>query len=194
MQAPLSPAANLGIYRNNSDWQFRSALAASFPVLKKRVGDEYFRQLAFHYRAGHPSRSGDLHWVGRDFAGFLAVHLRDGDYAWLADLARLEWAREVASVSETRPAIGADCLSRFAPEDLGRLVFELQPDSRTAAAVVKVDYVLERAIGTVVHVRCGELRVAQSRRAERVVMQRVRANGDCSAICTELRATFDGAV
>lgn len=123
----VRPSCNLDIYRNNSDWQFRNSLALSFPVVRRRVGDEYFRELAFHYRARFPSRSGDLHWVGRDFAGFLATHLAGGDYAWLEDLARLEWAREQAAVTEVRPSLNVDVLATFAADQLGDLVFELQP-------------------------------------------------------------------
>lgn len=130
----VRPVANLSVYRNNSDWQFRNALSLSFPVLRRRVGDDYFRQLAAHYRQRFPSRSGDLHWVGRDFAEFLAAHLAGGDYAWLADLARLEWAREVASVAEFRPALGVDSLGQFAPEELEHLVFTLQPSLQLGAS------------------------------------------------------------
>lgn len=123
----VSPTANLDVYRNNSDWQFRNALAVSFPVLKRRVGDDYFRQLTFRFRQRFPSRSGDLLWVGRDFPGFLADHLRGGDYAWLADLARLEWAREVALVADALPALGPEALGKIASERLGEIVFRLQP-------------------------------------------------------------------
>jgi hypothetical protein len=124
---PVRPAKNLDVYRHNATHQFRNALAISFPVLLRRVGDDYFRQLAFHYRQRFPSRSGDLHWVGGDFAGFLDDHLRGGEYAWLADLARLEWAREQASVRDPLPALGVEVLAGFAPEQLEHLVFGLQP-------------------------------------------------------------------
>jgi hypothetical protein len=135
-QDPLAvhPVANLDVYRNNSDWQFRNALSLSFPVLKRRVGDDYFRQLAIHYRKQFPSRSGDLHWVGRDFAQFLASHLAGGEYAWLADLARLEWAREIAAVAEIRPALGVESLSGYRPEQLEHLVFTLQPSLQLGAS------------------------------------------------------------
>jgi hypothetical protein len=123
----LRPVTNLAVYRNNAEWQFRNALSLSYPVLNRRVGDDYFRQLARLYRQKFPSRSGDLQWVGRHFATFLDEHLSGGDYAWLADLARLEWARELASLADPRPAVGAECLSRFAPEELDQLVFALQP-------------------------------------------------------------------
>jgi hypothetical protein len=123
----VRPAANLDVYRNNSDWQFRNALALSFPVVKRRVGDEYFRQLATHYRRQYPSRSGDLHWVGRDFPTFLAAHLAAGDYAWLADLAALEWACELSSVKQSLPPLAAEALAAVPPEDLEGLGFALQP-------------------------------------------------------------------
>ena len=123
----VRPIRNFDIYRNNTDWQFRNSLALSFPVVRRRVGDEFFRQLAFHYRAGFPSRSGDLHWVGRDFPSFLASHLAESEYVWLADLATLEWAREQIAVAEVRPSLGAEVLATFAAGELGELGFAFQP-------------------------------------------------------------------
>jgi hypothetical protein len=123
---PVRPVANLDVYRNNGASQFAGVLGISFPVLKRRVGDDYFRQLAHHYRRTYPSRSGDLQWVGREFAQFLDEQLGGGEYAWLADLARLEWLRELSSIAEVRPALAPDALSRFQPEQLGELRFTLQ--------------------------------------------------------------------
>lgn len=130
----VRPAANLAVYRNNADWQFRNALGLSFPVLRRRVGEDYFRQLAFHYRRQSPSRSGDLHWVGREFAAFLDVHLAGGDYAWLADLARLEWSREMASIAAVLPALTVADLAGIAAEDLAGTIFELQPSLALGAS------------------------------------------------------------
>ena len=123
----VRPATNLSIYRNNSELSFRSALESGFPVLRRRVGEDYFRQLSSHYRARFPSRSGDLHWVGRHFAEFLLEHLHASEYAWLSDLARLEWSREHASVTRVDLPVTADILGRFDPAQLERLVFTLQP-------------------------------------------------------------------
>lgn len=130
----VRPRANLSIYRNNAAINFRGALESSFPVLRRRVGDDYFRQLAALYRQHSPSRSGDLHWVGRDFAAFLAGHLQGSEYAWLADLARLEWSRELAAVAVNRPSVGPEVLARFAPEQLEHLMFMLQPSLQLHAS------------------------------------------------------------
>lgn len=130
----VRPAANISIYRNNAFYAFHSALELSFKVLRKRVGDDYFRQLVALYRLRFPSRSGDLHWAGRDFAAFLAAHLEGGDYAWLADLARLEWSREQSSVAPLFASIGAEVLARFDPDQLEHLVLTLQPSLRLEAS------------------------------------------------------------
>jgi hypothetical protein len=131
---PVRPAGNLSIYRNNSAISFRAALDGSFPVVRRRVGDDYFRQLSSQYRARFPSRSGDLHWIGRDFPAFLLEHLQGSEYAWLADLARLEWSREQASIARVEPHLAADVLGRFAPTQLEHLVFSLQPSLSLVAS------------------------------------------------------------
>ena len=120
------PPANLAIYRNNASGGFHTALTLTFPVLRRRVGEDYFRQLAHEYRLRFPSTSGDLHWVGRQFAGFLDAHL-SVEYAWLADLARLEWSRAECLVAVELPPISANALARFSAHEFEHLVFGLQP-------------------------------------------------------------------
>jgi hypothetical protein len=123
----VTPAANLDIYRHHGESQACNVLGVSFPVLKRRVGDDYFRQLVHHYRLAHPSRSGDLHWLGQEFAPFLRSHLAGGEYAWLADLARLEWLRELAAIARPVASVGAVALAAIPPDELEHLRFRLQP-------------------------------------------------------------------
>jgi hypothetical protein len=127
------PPANLAVYRNNASITFREALGLTFPVVRRRVGDDYFRQLCALYRERFPSRSGDLHWAGRDFAAFLESHLVDSDYAWLAELACLEWSRAECLVATESPALGVDALTNYSVEALERVVFKLQPSLRLHA-------------------------------------------------------------
>jgi hypothetical protein len=126
----VTPPANLAIYRNNAESTFHGALAISFPVMRRRVGDDYFRQLAVAYRREFPSRSGDLHWAGRSFAEFLAANLAGSDYAWLAELARLEWACEEAAIVPELPATEPGSLAAFEPEELEGVRFTCQPSLR----------------------------------------------------------------
>lgn len=124
------PPANLGVYRNNGAITFREALGQTFPVLRRRVGDDYFRQLGVHYRERFPSRSGDLHWAGRDFAAFLDDYLAGSDYHWLADLARIEWACAESSVAAEGVSLGVDSLAGYSSVALENLAFGLQPSLR----------------------------------------------------------------
>ena len=121
------PPAHLAVYRNNSAATFRAALELTFPVVRRRVGEDYFRQLGVFYRERFPSRSGDLHWVGRDFAAFLENHLAGSDYAWLAELARLEWSHAECLVAGESPALALEALAQVPSAALERVLFGLQP-------------------------------------------------------------------
>ena len=127
----LDPGRRLQIYRNNVQAMFDGALSRTFPVLKATLGDAAFESLAREYREAHPSRSGDLHWVGRLFAGWLDARLPDDDAnRWLSDLARLEWACEEALVSRAVPPLDRSALAEVPPERLADTGLELQPAVR----------------------------------------------------------------
>jgi len=134
----VMPPENLAVYRNNGNITFREALEQTFPVVRRRVGDDYFRQLSALYRERFPSRSGDLHWVGRDFAGFLGDYLAGGEYQWLADLARIEWARAESSVTPELSALGVDALAGYSSDALEHMVFGLQPSLRLVTSAYPV--------------------------------------------------------
>jgi hypothetical protein len=123
----ITVADRLAVYRNNSRQFFRTALALTYPVLQRRVGDDFFRQLATEYRDEHPSRSGDLHWVGAQFPDWLRKRLGDTGYAWLVDLARLEWACEEAAAAALETPLGLEALAAQPPESLDGTRLRLQP-------------------------------------------------------------------
>jgi len=126
----IAAEARLQVYRNNSRALFEQAVRLTFPVVLRRVGDDYFRQLAHFYRVAHPSRSGDLHDVGRAFAAFLTAHLADTPYAWLGELAALEWAVAEAGVAAESATASAATLAAVAPEAIEAVRFEFVPSLR----------------------------------------------------------------
>lgn len=130
----LEPGARLNLYRNNARAMFTGALERSFPVIARRVGDGYFHRLAAEYRAAYPSRSGDLHWIGEQFPAWLAGHLADSEYRWLADLARLEWACEEVLVAADSPAVSIEELAKVEPEALAAMRLRLQPALRCVSS------------------------------------------------------------
>lgn len=130
----VAPEARLRIYRNNSRAMFEGALERTYPVLRRRVGEDYFRQLAHGYRERHPSRSGDLHWVGRDFPAYVSETLGDSEYAWLAELAALEWVCECALVATYRAPLGIEALTGLDPDALGDARLKLQDSLHCVAS------------------------------------------------------------
>ncbi len=126
----MRPARRLQIYRNNARANFLSALRATFPVVARLSGDDWFEQTAHRYHAAHPSRSGDLQYVGKLFAEFLATQLQEGAYRYFSDVAQLEWAyQEVLTSAECSGGTlqQLNALSAYAQE---HVIFRLHPAAR----------------------------------------------------------------
>jgi Uncharacterized protein conserved in bacteria (DUF2063). len=127
-----------GVYRNNSRQARRGALALTYPVLQRRVGDDYFRQLAHEYRLAHPSHSGDLHDGGAAFPAWLQARLAGTDYAWLADLARLEWAVEEAGAAAALAPVPLTTLATVPATALDDTTLQFQPSLRLVSSAFPV--------------------------------------------------------
>jgi hypothetical protein len=126
------------VYRNNA-WQFfLRALERIYPVTQRRVGAEFFRQLAHEYRAVNPSRRGDLHWIGEAFPAWLAGRLVDTGYDWLADLAQLEWACEESVAATHLEPVALDSLAGVAAEVLPTLTLQWQPSLRLVSSAFPI--------------------------------------------------------
>lgn len=101
--ARFSAAQRLQIYRNNFIISLREALAGVYPVVQKLVGDEFFQHLVHEYVQRYPSRTGNLHDFGDEFASFLQDFPGLEALPYLPDVARLEWAyHQVFHTSEQR--------------------------------------------------------------------------------------------
>jgi hypothetical protein len=192
--AAIDAHARVAIYRNNLREGFRKALALEFPVIERLVGEDYFRQLALSFLAEHPSRAGDLHPIGEPFAQFLHSRFEGTPYAYLSDVATLEWAYQQSLVAADAPPFDVATLREIPPEDYGRLRFTLHP----ACGLLQSPYPVVRiwamnqpdATGDeVVDLSSGADFVLLRRAAEGVEMRRITA-----ADFAILDAFFKGAV
>jgi hypothetical protein len=132
----VSAAERIDIYRNNLREGFSKALAIGFPVIEKLVGTEYFSQLALDFLSVYPSRAGNLHHIGAPFPAFLRERFAATEYAYLTDVAALEWACEEALVAPDAAPIAADDLRDIDPARYESVRFDLHP----ASALVKSAY------------------------------------------------------
>jgi hypothetical protein len=109
------PAQRFGIHRNNVIVSLVDALADSFPVVQQLVGEAFFRAMAHEFVRRSPPRSPVLAWYGDGFADFVAAFPPAAGVPYLADMARLEYARLLAfHAADAAPlpvAAVADCLA-----------------------------------------------------------------------------------
>lgn len=106
------PARRLAVYRNNVISSLIDALADTFPVTQQLVGEEFFRAMASVYVRRHPPRTRVLAHYGADFADFIAAFEPAAVLPYLADVARLEFARLQSMHAADDEAIDADTLAQ----------------------------------------------------------------------------------
>lgn len=128
--AGLSGARRLRVYRNNALLNLTGALEAVYPVVRRVVGEGFFRYAAAQYIARHPSCSGDLHEFGERFPAFLQFFAPASELVYLPDVARLEWAYHEVFHAAGHPPLDLAALARVSAERQAELRFELHPAAR----------------------------------------------------------------
>jgi hypothetical protein len=174
-----SAAARLGVYRNNLREGFIKALALEFPVVERLVGADFFRQTALDFQLRHPSLRGDLAHVGEPFPEFLRARFGDGEYAWLPDVAELEWALQEVAIA---PAVSGPALTQLtnvAPHRFQDLVFEPNPATRLVESPFPVVHIWQSnqpgAEPETIDLDAGRDRVLVRRRGEELEFVRLEA-------------------
>jgi hypothetical protein len=126
----LDAARRLAIYANNVRENGLATLEAGFPVLLRLAGRDWFRQTATAYLRRHPSRSGNLHYLGARLPEYLGTALAGSAYTYFADVAQLEWAyQEVLNAAEPS-SLDLDALAAVPEAQHADLVLETSPASR----------------------------------------------------------------
>lgn len=88
-----SPLAGLALYRESMLASLTAVLGASFPVVRRRLGDAAFRRAAQDFIHLHPPRSPVLREYGREFPAFLSADERPTEERPVAAIARREWGK-----------------------------------------------------------------------------------------------------
>lgn len=130
------PAARLAVYRNNVVSSLVDALADTFPVVQHLVGCEFFRAMAAVFVRQAPPRSPVLAHYGQGFASFVAGFEPARELPYLADVARLEFARLAAlHAADAEPVAKAALSAALASGDhMGALRLVLHPSVNTLAS------------------------------------------------------------
>ena len=96
----VAPAARLAVYRHHVLTSLTAALEATFPVVVRLVDQRFFRYACDVYVRAAPPVGPCLFEYGATFPDFLAAFPPCRHLAYLPDVARLEWAMNVALHAE----------------------------------------------------------------------------------------------
>ena len=114
--AEVRNEARFAIHRNTVFVGLIETLRSTFPVIGRLVGEDFFRAAARAFAADHPPKSPVLAEYGEGFAGFLEEFEPARELPYLADVARLEWLRNLAFHAPDRAGSRFRPWRRFRPE------------------------------------------------------------------------------
>ncbi|OQX15881.1 MAG: DUF2063 domain-containing protein [Thiothrix lacustris] len=121
----LDAAQRVGIYRNSVHgilWQYLESL---YPVCQQLLGAAFFEAASDHYIDQQPPTRPFLAEYGAGFADFLAAHPALQQMLWIAEVARLEWARHQAWNAVNQPTADFSQLATLDAVQQARLRLEL---------------------------------------------------------------------
>jgi hypothetical protein len=123
----LTPAARLAVYRHHVLTSLTAALEATFPVVVRLVDARFFRYAADRYVREQPPAGPCLFEYGASFPDFLAGFPSCRGLVYLADVARLEWAMNVAAHAPDAAPLTVEAARALAPGALDGLAVGLHP-------------------------------------------------------------------
>jgi hypothetical protein len=135
----LDPAARVGIYRHHAFATLGNALQGTFPVVCRLVDKRFFAYAAHEYLREHPPHSRCLVEYGADFADFLAGFEPCRDLPYLADVARFEWALNIAATVREATPLQAETLAVVPAGEAAYVALRLQPSLSYFASPWPID-------------------------------------------------------
>ena len=143
----LNGERRIAVYRNNHRISLAAALAANFPTVVKVIGEDAFRALALSYLAIDPPREPSLAAYGAGFPALIENDPRSQGLVYLGDVARLDWALNIAERADDLPTFSAECLAAIDPEQLGSLQVRPHPSLTLLSSLYPLLRIREVAAG-----------------------------------------------
>ncbi len=126
----LPAPKRFAVYRNNVALSLTRALEASFPTVRKLVGEAFFAAMAGEFLRAHPPSSRMLMLYGAEMPGFLERFQPVAHLGYLPDVARLDQAmRESYHAADSKPLPEGD-FQRLVGSDIAGLRLRLAPSLR----------------------------------------------------------------
>ena len=136
----IPAAARLRVYRHHVLTSLAAALGTTFATVRTVVGDDFFDGMARTFIARSPPAGPVLSEYGAGFPAFVGHWSLAAGLPYLADVARLDWALNVAYNTPDAPGLTADHLAAVPPERLTDLRLGL----RTGVSLLASPYPIDR--------------------------------------------------
>lgn len=117
----------LEIHRNIGVGTLSNALSLTFPAIQRLVGAGFFETAAQEFIRSHPPASAYLNDYGQEFPAFLAQFPHAAGLAYLADVARLEWAVSRALHAADAAPLDLAVLAALDPAQMAAVRFVPHP-------------------------------------------------------------------
>jgi len=194
----LSPSARVAVYRHHVRTTLTEVLVSTFPVVCRLVDRRFFGWLADCYVRKHPPKGPCLFEYGADFAPFIERFPACAALPWLADVARLEWAMNVAFHAPDVPKGGSEQLTATLPEDVAAAMFEFEPSVTYLESRWPIDAIWHanqpRDEATAVDLDAGSVRLEIRRVDDEVVFRRLPGGSFAFRRALASRETLERAV
>ncbi|MBB6143034.1 hypothetical protein HNQ77_000978 [Silvibacterium bohemicum] len=118
-------ALGFEVYVHHARASLCIAIEEAFPITKRLVGADFFTAMAGQFVTAHPPTQGWLSSYGEAFPRFVAQYPAAADLAYLADVARIEWARVRAASAPDDPGLDLKSLATLDEAALGSLCLSL---------------------------------------------------------------------
>lgn len=122
------------VYRNNVAVSLSDALEAAFPVVRKLVGDQFFRAMAGVYLRKHPPKSPLMMFYGDAMPQFLGRFEPAQSLPYLPDIAKVELAMRHAYHAADATPVDAQALATLAPDALMQARLQIAPAVQTVVS------------------------------------------------------------
>jgi hypothetical protein len=138
---PRAALRRLQLHRHHVATSIGAALAATFPTVEAVVGQEFFGLLAREFMAGTSLADPVLSRYGERFPRFVAATGAMHGLPYLADVARLDWALNVAFHSPLEPRLSAADLAGRSQDSLPTLPVRLPAGSSLIESAYPLDLI-----------------------------------------------------
>lgn len=125
----LSARESINIYRSSFESAFINVLIATFPVCKKIVGDEFFKNMAKCYIQQQASFSTNIDHYGKFFPNFIRSFSHTQSLPYLGDTATLEWLLQCTAEGDDYISSTLASLQDIPEEQQSNIIFKTPNNS-----------------------------------------------------------------